>query len=344
MGNCKNCNTEILGKYCHNCRQRVIVGYDFPSFFRHLLSLIDLQRRFFRTLFYIIFWPKTIINNYRNGITVKYINPVSFFLIIVGLFILLPHIKLLGLPLYEGNKFEEFFEFAVPALITSVIVGFIPYMKTKPIEMIVINLFMGAGFYFFINLELITEAINWKYELHNQFISSTYIISLCYIIYYFLVVFGFHLHKTITNFVVFFVIMILAVAIDDSIAENDSNQKIIQAQLPTWANSRLYNNSNVDISQHSLNKNIQAPVVLGDINGDKTRDVALLLKNSNNQNAILILLYLPNKEILTQLSDICITNNHIVDISITNNGEVVLNYDNDAQDTLLLSTRGLINK
>lgn len=342
MGNCKNCNTTLQGKYCHNCKQRIITGYELKYFLNNLLTLVDIQKRFFRTIFYVLFWPRTLINDYRNGITVKYINPVTTFLVLEGFFLLLPHLKFLGLPMQHSGKIESFLEFGIPVIISSILVGYIPYMKLKPLEMITINLYIGSGLVFLLNLEFIGNAILWQLNINDIDISYyLFVTAGSYLLYYYLVVFGIHIHKLLTNLIVFVSIIVACFMVLEKIDERPINSSISN-QIPDWSKDVL-NYGSIDLSHYSLNNSIENACLKHDLNEDDYRDIILVLTSTTKENLLLYCEYLKGDYQLLNFTDICLPHQEILKLTPKTN-ELNITFTDSTNYTIALTPRGLIMK
>ena len=80
---CRNCGTEVNGRYCPNCGQLA------ASFHRPILSLIGetisdtftLDGRLARTLPILLFRPGRLTKNYTEGKRARYVPPFRMFLI-----------------------------------------------------------------------------------------------------------------------------------------------------------------------------------------------------------------------------------------------------------------------
>lgn len=87
---CINCGTEIKGAYCHACGQPakpdrltlLSLGSDY------LGRVFSLDTKFLRTLKDLTINPGLVSLDFILGNRVKYVPPVSYFLIIVTLFII----------------------------------------------------------------------------------------------------------------------------------------------------------------------------------------------------------------------------------------------------------------
>ena len=86
---CKNCDTKIVGIYCHNCGEKILRKEDFyvsqyiGGFFSNLTNL---DSKFFRTLKAFLVHPGQLSRDYFRGLREPYLSPVQFFLIVTVLF------------------------------------------------------------------------------------------------------------------------------------------------------------------------------------------------------------------------------------------------------------------
>jgi hypothetical protein len=92
LTNCLNCNTplESTQKFCGNCGQkantnRLTLGHFFHEFF-HAFTHTD--KGIFHLLFGLLTRPGLVALDYIEGKRKKYFNPFTFFLIMMGIFVL----------------------------------------------------------------------------------------------------------------------------------------------------------------------------------------------------------------------------------------------------------------
>ena len=82
---CKNCGNQFYGKYCNTCGQKFI---NERNTVKHILNLFistfDIYRGFFYTTKLLLIYPKKVINEYLNGRTKDFTNPLKFLFIIAG--------------------------------------------------------------------------------------------------------------------------------------------------------------------------------------------------------------------------------------------------------------------
>lgn len=98
MYTCKNCNTELSGKFCHNCGQKRITPHErtlaklFEEFF-HYFSHLD--SKFFKTLKNVLVRPGLVSRDIMEGITVRHFKISTLFLLGALLYFLIPQ-KIIG--------------------------------------------------------------------------------------------------------------------------------------------------------------------------------------------------------------------------------------------------------
>ncbi len=90
---CKNCESQLNGKFCASCGQKVCTEKDksignllHEGF--HFMTHFD--GKFFNTLKTMYKYPGKLSVDYSEGIRQKYYKPVSFYLLIVLLYLLFP--------------------------------------------------------------------------------------------------------------------------------------------------------------------------------------------------------------------------------------------------------------
>ena len=105
---CKNCGNTFIGKYCNNCGEKVYSAKD-----KSLLNLFSegfhfithFEGTLFTTLKAILFKPGKLSLDFCNGERKKYYKPLSFFLLIVILYLIFPFFEGLNMKLHfhENN-------------------------------------------------------------------------------------------------------------------------------------------------------------------------------------------------------------------------------------------------
>ena len=81
---CPNCQTELQGKYCHQCGQkqhgRITLGFIFNEFFKHVF---DLESPFINTVKGLTIRPGTTCLEYVNGIRKSITSPIQYLIITI---------------------------------------------------------------------------------------------------------------------------------------------------------------------------------------------------------------------------------------------------------------------
>ncbi|QNA44831.1 DUF3667 domain-containing protein [Lacibacter sediminis] len=110
---CKHCSNQFTGKYCNVCGEKVYSLEDksIIHFFSEALHFIThFEGTLFTTLKAMFTSPGLITTDYCNGVRKKYFKPLSFFLLLVFLYLLFPVFEGLNMKLefypnqdYYGN-------------------------------------------------------------------------------------------------------------------------------------------------------------------------------------------------------------------------------------------------
>lgn len=90
---CKNCEASLYGKFCSNCGQKVYSDKDkkIGSLTHEVLHfLTHLEGKVFKTFKTIFRSPGKLSVDYCNGIRQRYYKPVSFYILIIFLYLLFP--------------------------------------------------------------------------------------------------------------------------------------------------------------------------------------------------------------------------------------------------------------
>ena len=119
--NCKNCGQGFTGKYCNNCGEKVYKETDkkLLHFFSEGLHFIThFEGTLFTTVKTIFLAPGQLSLDYCNGKRKKYFKPLSFFLLLVVLYLIFPFFEGLNMQLkyhqtqplygkYAASKIQE---------------------------------------------------------------------------------------------------------------------------------------------------------------------------------------------------------------------------------------------
>ncbi len=106
---CKNCGNEFTGRFCNICGEKLYNRHDNTMW--HLIEesahfITHFEGTFFNTLRVLLTRPGKLSNDYCAGIRKKYFKPISFFLLLVVLYLLFPFFEGLNqrLGFYMSNR------------------------------------------------------------------------------------------------------------------------------------------------------------------------------------------------------------------------------------------------
>ncbi len=113
---CKNCQNHFTGKFCNACGEKVYTEKD-----RSVLKLLGegfhflthFEGTFFNTLKVIFTMPGKFSLDYCNGIRKKYFKPISFFLLLVILYLLFPYYRMLNVNIYTHTHHDLYGSYAM---------------------------------------------------------------------------------------------------------------------------------------------------------------------------------------------------------------------------------------
>lgn len=100
---CKNCNTELQGKYCHACGQKMYSDHDrtITHFFEDAFHfLTHFEGKFLHSLRLLLKRPGQWSLDYIEGRRQRHFKPISFFLLLVLLYLLFPVFEGLNMRLH----------------------------------------------------------------------------------------------------------------------------------------------------------------------------------------------------------------------------------------------------
>jgi hypothetical protein len=84
---CKNCGSTSIDNYCSNCGQKIYTKrFTLKNFLHVFLDAFNIEKGFIHTFILLFTKPGVLINDYINGKTKSYVNPLKYLLIIAGLF------------------------------------------------------------------------------------------------------------------------------------------------------------------------------------------------------------------------------------------------------------------
>jgi hypothetical protein len=112
---CKNCGHHFSGHYCNQCGEKVYTDHD--KAVGHLVEeglhfVTHFEGKFFVTLKSILFHPGRLSQDYCAGIRKKYFKPLSFFLLLVILYLLFPILRGLNMKLADHMSNRYYGDYA----------------------------------------------------------------------------------------------------------------------------------------------------------------------------------------------------------------------------------------
>ncbi len=97
---CSNCGNEFEGHYCPACGQKVIHHRNtVKHFFKLLFNSFDIDRGIVYTTRMLFTDPDIIVNDYLNGKTIRYYNPLKYLLVLTSFYAIL----MIGFNVFDTN-------------------------------------------------------------------------------------------------------------------------------------------------------------------------------------------------------------------------------------------------
>lgn len=84
---CPNCGADEIGNYCSNCGQKIYrKRFTIRGFFEVVGNALNFEKGFIHTMLWMFLQPGKVVNDYLNGKTKSYINPLNYILVIAGVY------------------------------------------------------------------------------------------------------------------------------------------------------------------------------------------------------------------------------------------------------------------
>lgn len=136
MTQCTICNTVLDGEFCKNCgQQNTQKKLDLKSFFSDLSSnLLDLDKTVFFNIYYVLRYPKKVVENYWAGFRNYYYNPgkvLFYFVTLAGLSSFILENTLFGLAIDFSENVSTQFAFVVLIYPILILTSYITYFRRK---------------------------------------------------------------------------------------------------------------------------------------------------------------------------------------------------------------------
>jgi len=111
---CRNCGNAFEGKFCNECGEKVYLN---DRSFKHLIEEVlhfftHFEGTFFNSIKTMLSKPGKISEDFCNGARKKYFKPLSFFLMLVILYLLFPILEGLNMRLHYYKKNNLFGSYA----------------------------------------------------------------------------------------------------------------------------------------------------------------------------------------------------------------------------------------
>lgn len=169
---CSVCNTQIKDKYCSSCGQKFdSKKLSFKTVLSDIFSnLTDVEKSVFLNIYYIIRYPKKVINNYWDGFRGYYYKPgkmLFYFITIAGLSALFLKGRLFGL-VFSSQGISEALTFAIVFFPLLNLSSFLTYRRYKRnyLEHLVSTIYLVSTFGIIL---LIVESVIAHFNLLNDY-------------------------------------------------------------------------------------------------------------------------------------------------------------------------------
>lgn len=341
MNICKSCSNEFEGKYCNACGQEYIEKQTLKTFFKVFLEAVNINNKVFLTLKGLFLKPRKIVNEFHEGNTNKYLGPFTTLFIAVGISYILSESNILGFNIADPeNEFTRLISILRPLLLTSLIVGLLPFTAYGWIRTTIITIYSFSGLLIILLLDNILFRYMWILHISDVSISIWVLtaVVLVYLLYFFISSYIGHYRSLIIYLFVFVLVLMLDNHITTEKIKNDDALKLVYSQTnppphwsyaefqPTWYSSNILSDSSYfDI----------------DINEDGIRDITLFLRDSLDNNFMLIADIRYNKAINLNLNDLLTVgrSKKITDVSIGSVGDEKFNiiYDDGSTYGILFN-------
>ena len=154
---CKNCGEESEGNYCNNCGQKRIDRHGFYEIRNYIGDAFELKRGFLKTIIGLLYKPAPVVEDYISGKTKSYQNPISLFLTIAALSILVNTV-------IKEEGLNDILHYSLLIILTLVNTLMIKWFFTKSTinfyERLIFSLYMMTIFTIFTTvLEIIKELL-----------------------------------------------------------------------------------------------------------------------------------------------------------------------------------------
>lgn len=187
---CTNCGTELLGDYCHNCGQKLVINKSFKYVIAQFLgALYYMDGKLFRSLKFFFFNPGKLSREFVVGRLVYYMSPISLFFVFNICYFLFNSATDFNLTLIDQIKLQPYSSWAEKLVnnhvekVGTTIEAFTEIYEDESANLsktlIIVNIPV---------LALFVWLLNWKnkYYFVDHFIYATYLMAFILFMFTFL--------------------------------------------------------------------------------------------------------------------------------------------------------------
>ncbi len=285
---CKNCSAEFEGKYCNHCGQKFIERHSARTLVKDFTDSFDFNSRLFETLKGIFLTPRRLIDEYYQGISNKYIAPVTMTFIVVSLAYLLSESNVLGFSVITSqNELQYFFKNVRASLLAGLISGLLPFTAYNWIKYLFMSLYFISGLLILVLLADIFAGLIWIYGFSGVISQILMLLTLAYMLYFIFSVFKGH-YRSLVIFILLFVSIeefyddaeyyIMSLFEINTLRESHVvDDLFFEGDLPQWSYLKI-----VDSNEGHYEKNLMGDLSYSknDFDNDGIRDVTTFLSDS----------------------------------------------------------------
>ncbi|MEQ8711656.1 MAG: DUF3667 domain-containing protein [Cyclobacteriaceae bacterium] len=269
-----------------------------------LFDAFDLNNKVVHTFIGLFIKPGKLVNDYQGGNTKKYIDPFTTLIATVSLSYIISETNLLGFNLSGSeHEYEVVFSILWPALLTSIIVGLLPFTSYGWIRIATITLYSFTGFYIINLFSSIIEGYIWIYQFSDSLISIWVVpfSMLGYLLYFYFATFKGHFRSLLIYILIWFSIHVIGgIKLNEMQKQRDAINRLYSqdARPPNWSRMDFHAQW---YSQNILSDSSYFDV---DVNEDGIRDITIFMRDSIDNNFMLVADIRENKGITLNLNEL----------------------------------------
>lgn len=89
LSTCRNCDTQLISRYCHNCGQDIFAGRERTVreiMYNTVETIFAFDNKILRTMKYLMFYPGKLTKEFFDGKVIRYVYPAKLFWFLTLLF------------------------------------------------------------------------------------------------------------------------------------------------------------------------------------------------------------------------------------------------------------------